>query len=97
MKTKNPDLLVNKNVIKEVFVLSVFAFLFYLFTVVVAFDVYKYDFVGALFELLSVPMLLSLVAVPVLSIFQLIKYKKVLVWYTTGSLLFSAASIIIIV
>ena len=97
MKTENPGILVNKKLLKAVFVLSVFVFLFYLYTIVVAIDVYKYAFVGAIFELLSIPVLLLLVAVPVLSIFQIIKYKKVPTWYTAGSLVFTAASIIVIV
>lgn len=96
MKTKNTGLLAHKNAPKIIFVLSVLLFLFYLLTVVLLKDVYAYSFVGALFEILSIPMFVILVAIPVLSIIQLIKYRKISVWYIAGSLLLATVTIIVL-
>jgi membrane-bound acyltransferase YfiQ involved in biofilm formation len=68
-------LLKNRNASKVMLMLSALAFLFYLSVQVLISNVYKYAVVGALFELLSMPMLLLLVVIPILSIVQLIKLK----------------------
>jgi hypothetical protein len=97
MKTKNTGLLVHKNAPKAVFLVSTLVFFFYLLTVVVLKDVYANSFAGALFEMLSIPMLLLLIAMPVLSIIQLIRYRKIAVWYTVGTLLLTTVTVIILI
>ena len=97
MRIKNTGLLAHKRAPKVVFVLSVLLFVFYLLTVIVLKDVYANSFVGALFEILSVPMLMLTVAIPVLSILQLINPRQVSVWYTAGSLVLTTVTIIILI
>jgi hypothetical protein len=48
---------------------------FYLFSQVIIQDVYKYAVIGALFELLALPMVLLLGIIPIVCIVQLVKFK----------------------
>ncbi|ANH83457.1 hypothetical protein A8C56_22965 [Niabella ginsenosidivorans] len=52
---------------------SLITFVFYFSTQVIMADVYHYVVIGALFELLSIPMLFALFVLPVISIFILFK------------------------
>lgn len=71
-------------------------FLFYLLGQVLISNVYKYAIVGALFELLSIPMLLLLVALPILGIGQLINSKGNARGYAIASLALIAMTIFIL-
>ncbi|RYZ53830.1 MAG: hypothetical protein EOO14_14995 [Chitinophagaceae bacterium] len=55
--------------------LSGLVFLFYVSIQVLVADVYSYAVVGALFELLSIPMLFLLLTLPILCSIQLFKSK----------------------
>jgi hypothetical protein len=81
---------------KLIFAVSIFVFMFYLLALVVLTNVYQYAVVGALCELLFLPMLALLIAIPVLSIVQLIKYRKSAKAYPFLSLAFIAISLFII-
>lgn len=82
---------------KVILVLSVLVFLFYLSAQVLISDVYQYAFVGAVFEFLSIPMLLLLVVIPILCIVQLIKQKRAARGYVIASFVLIAATILILI
>jgi len=58
-----------------ILILSSLVFLFYFATVGLQVDVYKYAFVGAIFELFSLPMLGLLIILPILCLIKLILIK----------------------
>ena len=76
--------------------MSIVAFIFFLMFWYFQIDVYKYAVVGAVYEILWLPMLASIAVVPILAIFMLIKNPKS-VWFGVVSLLFIAASVFILV
>ena len=55
--------------------LSIFAFAYFLICWILIDDIYQYAAAGAIYELLWLPMLLSLVAIPLLSILIFITNK----------------------
>lgn len=65
----------NKNSARAVFILSVFSFTYWLLVLFVIADDYKSAAMGALYEILWLPMLVCIVALPVISIFLMIKTK----------------------
>jgi hypothetical protein len=91
-----PQVFGHANAPKYILAISVIVFVFYLIGFVLLKDVYKYAFVGALFELLSIPMLLLLAAIPVVNIIHLVKYHDLSPWHSVLSLLLVIASIIIL-
>ena len=91
------NILKNRKTSKAILILSVFVFLFYLSVQVLISNVYKYAIVGALFELLSLPMLLLLVVLPILCIVKLIKSKGAARRYAVTSLALLAIVITILV
>jgi hypothetical protein len=90
-------LLKNRNASKVMLMLSALAFLFYLSVQVLISNDYKYAVVGALFELLSMPMLLLLVVIPILSIVQLIKLKGTARVYAFASLVLIATTVFVLI
>ena len=87
----------NQKTSKIILVLSVLVFLFYLSSRILISNVYDYAFVGAVFELLSIPMLGLLVALPILCVIQLIKFKGPVNIYAIVSILLIAAAIWILI
>ncbi len=85
---KNPSLTI---------LLSILVFLFYFSAQVLISDVYKYAVVGAVFEILSIPMLALLVILPVVTIVQLVKQKQAPKLSSIGSLLLITASILLLI
>lgn len=64
----------NKNILsKLIFGLSVFVTAYWILGQL--FDIYKIAFIGALFEILWLPMLASLFCLPLISIYHFIKEK----------------------
>ena len=86
-----------RNTSKVILILSALVFLFYLSLQVLIGNVYRYAVVGALFELLSVPMLLLLVILPIASLVQLISAKANAKGYAVASLVFIAAAILLLI
>lgn len=80
-----------------ILLLSVLVFLFYFIGFVWLSNVYTYPAVGAVYELLSLPMLLLLAGLPILNIILLFKKKGVAGWQAYASLIFLAAAIIILI
>ena len=74
------------------FIFSLGAFLYYFIGKIVLPDVYKFAFVGAIYEILWLPMLLLLVLVPIASVLILIN-KHGNKWRVAGSLLLIGAAI----
>jgi hypothetical protein len=86
----------NSVVSKVLLITSALVFLFYLTAYELLSNVYQYAFVGALFEFLSIPMLLLLIVVPVLCIVQLIIFKGRKKWHALASLMLIAIAIYIL-
>jgi hypothetical protein len=72
---RNTDFLQNRSACRTTLVLSVLVFLFYFSVQLLIKDVYRIAFVGALFELLSLPMLVLLVLIPLFCILQLFRLR----------------------
>jgi hypothetical protein len=85
----------NNKIVPLVFIVSlvVFAFYFTVYTQVI--DVYKYAVVGAIYELLWLPMLLSLVLVPLVSAIVFVKQEGKARIYSILAILFIIGSIVI--
>jgi hypothetical protein len=81
---------------KFLFGLSLLVNAFYSIGYVVPGDVYRYAVVGAIFELLWLPMLLCLVVIPVLSVMVIIKNKGKHRIYAALAILSTIASFIIL-
>ena len=95
--SESTNILKSKNASKLMLLLSALVFIFYLSVQLLISNIYKYAFVGALFELLSIPMLLLLVTIPIVCIVQLIKLKGTARWYAIASLFFIATTIYILI
>ncbi len=81
---------------KIILIASIVVFLFYFITLYVVEDVYTYALTGAIFEVLALPILSMLVALPFVNIYMLIKYKTVpkqYILYSFVLLLLTAAMI----
>ncbi len=85
-------MLTNKNNARAVFILSVLAFTYWLLVLYVITDVYRHAALGALYEILWLPMLVCVVALPGISILQMIKTKWSAGSYQFFSLLFCTAT-----
>ena len=79
-----------------ILVVSLIVFLYYFVGYVILADVYKFAVVGAIYELLWLPMLLSLVVIPIASILILIN-RNTRKWFALISLILIAAVILILV
>ena len=78
------------------FLLSVAVFLYYIIMKFVITDVYRSAVVGAIFELLWLPMLMLLVVIPIAGVLMLIKsYSNK--GLAVGSILLIAAAIVVLV
>jgi len=91
------NIFTNRSASKVILILSGLVFLFYLSIQVLISNVYRYAFVGALFELLSIPMLLLLVALPIFCILQLIKSRGISRGYAVVSLVLIVITFILLV
>jgi hypothetical protein len=81
---------------KLLFGLSLFVIAFYWVGYIVIGDVYRYAVVGAIYELLWLPMLLCLVGIPLCSVLVFIKNKGKHRIYAALSILFIIGSFIIL-
>ena len=93
--TRNPSFLKKSKASLVLFICSIVVFLYYANMNYGIIDVYKYAVIGAVDELLWLPMLLFLVAIPVLSILMLIK-KSENKWMSVASLLIVAITIVML-
>jgi len=84
----------HQNASRLVLLASFLVVLFYFTGFIVLSNVYKYAIVGAFFELLSIPMLLLLVAIPIFSFIHLIKGSAK--GYNIASILLIAIAIYIL-
>ena len=96
-RNKRTTILALQNASKATFIASVFVFIFYFTGFVLLSNVYEYAFVGALFEMLSIPMLLLLVTIPVFCLVQILKSKGTARLYAVASLLLIVMAILILV
>lgn len=80
---------------KLIFIISFVVFAFYFFVYIVATDVYRYAVVGAIYELLWLPMLASLLVVPIVSVTIFFKRERHAKLYAALSILLIVSSIII--
>jgi hypothetical protein len=87
-------MLKNPKAAKITLVGSFVVFAFYLVGALLA-DVYRYPIVGAIYELLWLPMLASLLVIPVISVLVFIRNKDKARVYAVLSVLFIITSIII--
>ena len=81
---------------KLIFIISFVVFAFYFVGRTVAGDVYRYAVVGAIYELLWLPMLVSLLVVPIVSVTIFFKKGKYAKLYAALSILLIVSSILII-
>ena len=81
---------------KYLFALSCAVVAFYIIVYFVIDDVYRYAVVGAVFELLWLPMLLCLVAIPIFSSLVIFKNKGKARVYASLAILLTIISIIIL-
>jgi len=94
-KSRKRSFLANPRFSRVMFLLSVAVFLYYVIIKFIVADVYKFAFVGAIFELLWLPMLILLVVIPIASVLLLIKnYSNR--GLAVGSILLIAAAIVIL-
>ena len=82
---------------KILFGLSLLVFAFYLVGYFIIGDVYRYAIVGSIYEILWLPMLLSLVAIPLVSLLVFIKNKGKHRVYAVLALLFIIGSSFILI
>lgn len=82
---------------KIVLVVSIIVFTFYLVGYTLLADVYRYPIVGTIYELLWLPMLASLLVIPIISVLVFIRNNDKSRIYTVLSVLFIITSIIIMV
>jgi len=80
---------------KIIFIASVIVFVFILFVNVFHFDVYRYPVAGAIFELLWLPIMASLLLIPIMCVIIFIKNHGISRIYAVLSILFVISSIII--
>lgn len=81
---------------KLLFGVSLFVIAFYWVGYVVLSDVYQYVLVGAIYEILWLPMLLCLVVIPIFSILVFIKNKGNHRYYASLAILLILGSFIIL-
>ena len=81
---------------KLLFGLSLFVIAFYFLVYIVIEDVYRYPVVGAIYELLALPMLLCLIVIPLFSVLVFIKNKGKQRIYAALAILFIIGSFIIL-
>ena len=81
---------------KLLFALSLFVIAFYLIGYIVIGNVYRYAVVGAIYELLWLPMLLCLVVIPFFSVLVFIKNKGESRVYAALAILLIIGSFIIL-
>lgn len=94
---KTSSFLTGPSTKRTVLFLSIFTFFYFLLITFVIRDIYKVPFVGAVYELLWLPMLLLLVLLPVASFIQVLivpKPEKLLAFF---SLLLSLATILLLI
>lgn len=92
----SPSFLTHPRTWALVLALSAAVFLFYLATVVFFPDVYRYAVAGAVYELLALPMLALLVALPITSILLLVNRQTP--WlYPVLSLVLTMGSILVLI
>jgi cytochrome bd-type quinol oxidase subunit 2 len=72
-----------------ILLLSAAAFVFYLLAYIITKDVYRYPIVGAICEMLWLPMLMSLAVLPVLSLIILARNRDVPWIYPVISIVFN--------
>ena len=84
------------NTAKIILVASIIVFTFYFVGYLLA-DVYQYPIVGAIYELLWLPMLASLLVIPIISVFVFIKKNDKSRIYAALSVVFIISSIIFMV
>lgn len=87
----------NRSISKGILMLSVFVFLYYLTVQVLIASVYQYAFIGALFELLWLPMLLLLFVLPVVCLVQLFRQSGRARVYALAALVLSAATVFVLI
>ena len=80
---------------KIIFIASVIVFVFILFVNVFRFDVYRYPVIGSIFELLWLPIMASLLLIPIMCVIIFIKNHGISRIYAVLSILFVISSIII--
>lgn len=93
MADRTNYILKSKGSSKLVLLLSIAVFIFYLSVNLLIENAYGYAIVGALFELLSVPMFLLLISLPVVSLIRLIGSKGAEKSYAIASFTFTVATI----
>jgi hypothetical protein len=81
---------------KFLFGLSLFVLAFYSIGLIIVGNVYQYAVVGAIYELLWLPMLLCLVVIPLFSVLVFIKNKGKSRFYAASAILLIISSIIIL-
>ena len=69
-------ILAHRNLPTVLFFVSIGIFLFYLVTAYLVRDVYAYAWTGALFELLSFPILILLFAIPPIILIRVFRFKS---------------------
>ena len=77
--------------------LSLLVFLFYLTVVVLLKDVYEYPALGAIYELLSLPLVLMLAGIPVLVAYFYFRYREARSWKALAALLLIVCTILLLV
>lgn len=82
---------------KLLLALSGAVLLFYLLTLYIIADVYRYPAVGAISELLALPMLILLVAIPVVLLLMIFKGARAFRYYYIGALLLWIATLVTLV
>ena len=92
---KRTTMFKNQATAKVILVTSIIVFVFFLFTDVFRFDVYRYPVVGAIFELLWFPIMALLLLIPIMCVIIFIKNHGVPRIYAVLSVLFIIGSIII--
>jgi len=80
---------------KNILITSIIVFVFILFVNVFRFDVYRYPVVGAIFELLWLPIIAFLLLMPIMCVIIFIKNHGISRIYAVLSVLFIVSSIII--
>jgi hypothetical protein len=95
IKSSISSLIANSKTSLLVFLMSAGTFLFYFVEKFVLVDVYRFAFTGAIYEILWLPMLLSLLLVPIAGLFMLIN-KQGNKWLALLSMLLIGAAILIL-
>jgi len=89
-------MLTNRRTAIIILIVSIAVFVFYLAGKLMK-DVYRYPVVGAIYEMLWLPMLIALLFIPIMSVLIFIKNNNRLRLYSILSALFVASAIVIMV